>query len=290
MRLLTTILLTLLCLPTMAQRDTLPTFELVMNVADMLPEQVEVVGTTQGFAIYGRYGFSMHDKGQCVIIDLKKNQFVTTFTIEGNTGHCNNASFGVERYSRESQFPLFYVTECRGERACYVNDISLSEARMVQKIFYDGEDATGPADWVVDAKHKLIYLYCTIDNRRTLKYFPLPTLAQSDANGEVHLTAEDALGELFAGPITIPQGSHIKARTVFLPDGVPPRPTRLHLTDIGGKREYQPLDVSHLELEPEGVATRRGWLYISFHTPRDVRRNIIYRVKVNHLRRAMSRR
>ena len=114
--------------------DLLGKLECVMNVEDILHAQVEINGTTQGFAIYGRYAFSMHDKGQCVIIDLKRNRFVNTFVIEGNTGHCNNASFGVERYSKKSQFPLLYVTECRGERACYVNDITTEGARLVQKI------------------------------------------------------------------------------------------------------------------------------------------------------------
>ena len=171
-----------------AQNRILDEAEIFADVAELLPENVQVNGSTQGFAIYGRYAFSMHDKGQCVIIDLKQKRFVNTFIIEGNTGHCNNASFGVERYSKQSQFPLLYVTECRGERACYVNDISLEGAKIVQKIFYDGEDITGPADWAVDRRHKLIYLYCTVGNARTLKWFTLPRLADSDARGEVHLS------------------------------------------------------------------------------------------------------
>ena len=86
-----------------AQESVLADMEPFLNVAELLPDDVEVQGATQGFAIHGRYGFSMHDKGQCVIIDLKRNRFVNTFIIEGNTGHCNNASFGVERYSKKSQ-------------------------------------------------------------------------------------------------------------------------------------------------------------------------------------------
>ncbi|MBQ7964423.1 MAG: hypothetical protein IJ288_07650 [Alistipes sp.] len=55
--------------------------ERLLNVNDLLPQHVEINGTTQGFAIYGRYAFSMHDKGQCVIIDLKRNRFVNKFII-----------------------------------------------------------------------------------------------------------------------------------------------------------------------------------------------------------------
>ena len=261
--------------------DLLGELERVMNVEDIMPAQIEVNGTTQGFAIYGRYAFSMHDKGQCVIIDLKRNRFVNTFIIEGNTGHCNNASFGVERYSKKSQFQLFYVTECRGERACYVNDITTKGARLVQKIYYDGEEITGPCDWAVDAARKRIYLYCTIGTLRWLKWFPLPRLADSDAKGEVHLQPTDALGSIPAGEIAIPQGSHIYKDVIFLPDGVPSRGVlRLHASNVVSGKKLINLDLSSMGLEPEGVATHRGYLYISFHTPRQNRDNIIYRAKI----------
>lgn len=264
-----------------ASAQPLGEMELFVNVADLLPADVEVQGSTQGFAIKGRYGFSVHDKGQCVVIDLKRREFVSTFILEGNTGHCNNASFGVERYSPQSKFPLLYVTECRGQRACYVNDVTLEGSRLVQTIYYDGDDITGPADWFVDARSSRIYLYCTIGTLRYLKVFPLPRLADSDARGEVHLQREDAIGALPAGDISIPQGSHISGRYIFLPAGIPPRVTDLHTTDALTGEHYPTLDLSHLGLEPEGVATRRGWLYLSFHTPRDVRANVIYRMKIN---------
>lgn len=255
--------------------------ERLLNVNDLLPQHIEINGTTQGFAIYGRYAFSMHDKGQCVIIDLKKKSLVNTFILDGNTGHCNNASFGVERYSRKSQFPLFYVTECRGERACYVNDITTEGARLVQKIFYDGEEITGPCDWAVDAARKRIYLYCTIGTFRWLKWFPLPRLSDSDSNQEVHLQAEDALGSIPAGDIAIPQGSHIYKDVIFLPDGVPSRGVlRLHASNVVSGKKLMNLDLSSIGLEPEGVATHRGYLYISFHTPRKNRDNVIYRTKI----------
>lgn len=250
------------------------------NVEELLPDSVEVKGSTQGFAIYGRYGFSVHDKGECVVIDLKRKRFISKFTLEGNTGHCNNASFGVERYSEESPFPLLYVTECRGERACYVNDVTLTGSRMVQKICYDGKDATGPADWAVDRVNRLIYFYCTVNNIRTLKWFSLPRLTDSDARGEVHLTDEDALGSVTAGDITIPQGSLIHRGRAYLPDGIPPRPTRLHVTDIKSGTSLTTIDLSHTGLEPEGVAVRRRWLYLSYHTPRNARANVIYRLKI----------
>jgi hypothetical protein len=93
-------------------------------------------------AIMGRYAFLMHDKGGCVVLDIKRLKSISYFVLDGNTGHCNNASFGRERLSPKSQFPLLYVTECRGKRACYVNDVTLGGSRLVQTIYYDGENGT----------------------------------------------------------------------------------------------------------------------------------------------------
>lgn len=282
MRFLITLLALVCSCVVSAQQKAMPLgeAELVCNVNDLLPEDVEVNGTTQGFAIYGRYGFSMHDKGQCVIIDLKRKQFVNTFVLEGNTGHCNNASFGVERYSKNSQFPLFYVTECRGDRACYVNDITTEGARLVQKIYYSGDEITGPCDWAVDAERGVIYLYCTIGSLRMMKWFPLPLLSDSDENGEVHLKPSQSLGSIPVGDIMIPQGSNISEDYIFLPEGVPARGTALNVLSRYSSQRLVHIDLTATGLEPEGVACRKGWLYVSFHTPRQPRHNIIYRYRI----------
>jgi hypothetical protein len=255
----------------------------VMNVAQLLPDEVEVVGSSQGMAIWRRYAFLMHDKGQCVVVDMRRGEYVNTFKMVGNTGHCNNASFGNEYYSRQSRFPLLYVTECRGERACYVNDISLEGSRLVQTIHYDGEEITGPSDWVVDSKQNRIYLYCTIGKMRMLKAFRLPRLSDSDENGEVHLRPEDSFASIPLGAIAIPQGSMIKGRYAYLPDGLPTRDRRLHIVDIVSCQKVANFDLNHIPYEPEGVASKGRKLFLSFHTPRDVRANRIYRFEVDGL-------
>lgn len=258
--------------------------EEVCNVEDLLPADVAVVGSSQGMAISGRYAFLMHDRGGCVVIDLKRQRFISYFVMEGNTGHCNNASFGCERLSRESQFPLLYVAECRGERSCYVNDVTLDGSRLVQRIFYDGDDIVGPADWFVDARQRRLWLYCTREGVRRLKSFMLPRLADSDANGEVHLTAEDVLSEHIIGEVAIPQGSMKHRRRVYLPDGVPSRDRWLHVVDVVSGEKVGSFDISHLPYEPEGVARRGRRLYLSFHTPRQPRQNRIYTFRLKRQR------
>lgn len=277
--LVVTLLLTISCVSVSAQQLSLSMNE-IFNVAQLLPESVEVAGSSQGMAIWGRYAFLMHDKGQCVVVDMRREKYVSTFVMEGNTGHCNNASFGNEYYNRQSRFPLLYVTECRGDRVCYVNDISLEGSQLVQTIIYDGEEITGPSDWVVDRKQDKIYLYCTIGKMRMLKAFRLPRLSDSDENGEVHLKAEDSLASIPLGAIAIPQGSLIKGRYAYLPDGLPSRERRLHIVDIISCQKVANFDLNHIPYEPEGVASKGRKLYLSFHTPRDVRANRVYRFKV----------
>lgn len=277
--LVVTLLLAISYLGASAQQLSL-SIEERFNVAQLLPESVEVAGSSQGMAIWGRYAFLMHDKGQCVVVDMRREKYVSTFVMEGNTGHCNNASFGNEYYNRQSCFPLLYVTECRGDRVCYVNDISLEGSQLVQTIIYDGEEITGPSDWVVDRKQDKIYLYCTIGKMRMLKAFRLPRLSDSDENGEVHLKAEDSLASIPLGAIAIPQGSLIKGRYAYLPDGLPSRERRLHIVDIISCQKVANFDLNHIPYEPEGVASKGRKLYLSFHTPRDVRANRVYRFKV----------
>ena len=252
--------------------------EELCNVEDLLPAAVEVKGSSQGMAIAGRYAFLMHDKGGCVVLDIKRLKYISYFVLDGNTGHCNNASFGCERLSSKSQFPLLYVTECRGRRACYVNDVTLDGSRLVQTIYYDGDDIVGPADWFVDARRDNIWLYCTVKGERRLKKFRLPRLSESDYRGEVHLSVEDVLCEIAAGEVKIPQGSLIHRKRIYLPDGVPSRDRRLHVVSIKGDAHEQ-YDLNHLAVEPEGVAAKGRRLYLSFHTPRDPRQNLIYRFR-----------
>ena len=86
--------------------------EFICDFADWTPAEAEVTGSTQGFAMHGRYAFVLHDKGHICIFDMKKKRLVNHFQLEGNTSHCNNACFGAEKASRKSKFPLLYIASC----------------------------------------------------------------------------------------------------------------------------------------------------------------------------------
>ena len=174
------------CVSVAAQKTFNPSLrsELVCDFADWTPAEVEVKGSTQGFAMHSRYAFVMHDKGFCCIFDMKKKSYVNSFFMPGNSGHCNNACFGVEKASKSSRFPLLYISECGGTSCCYVTDISLEGSQVVQRIYFDGSGYAGTIDWCLDAKNGFIYTYGGINgDYKLLKKFKLPRLADSDASG-----------------------------------------------------------------------------------------------------------
>lgn len=93
---------------------------------------------------------------------------------------------------------MLYISGCKGDHCCYVTDITLDGGTIVQKLFHTGEGYTGSFDWFIDRKNKIIYTYGSSgEMRKLIKKFRLPTLKDSDENGEVHLTQDDALDEFY---------------------------------------------------------------------------------------------
>ena len=263
-----------------AQEYTGPelTPEFVCDLGTLTPDNVKVKGATQGFAIWGKYGFVFHDKGQCVVIDMKKNKFVSTFMLEGNKSHCNNASFGVEK---GSEFPLLYISGCKGDHCCYVTDITLDGGTIVQKLFHTGEGYTGSFDWFIDRKNKIIYTYGSSgEMRKLIKKFRLPTLKDSDENGEVHLTQDDALDEFYVPGIKIYQGSVLNGHYAYLGDGYPPHDRLLHVVDMNTMTLVKTVNLNDLHHEPEGVDVKGKWLYMVLHVSRQPRDGQIYRFRI----------
>lgn len=252
--------------------------EFVCDLGKLTPDNVKVKGATQGFAIWGKYGFVFHDKGQCVVIDMKKNKFVSSFMLEGNKSHCNNASFGVEK---GSEFPLLYISGCKGDHCCYVTDITLDGGTIVQKLFHTGEGYTGSFDWFIDRKNKIIYTYGSSgEMRKLIKKFRLPTLKDSDENGEVHLTQDDALDEFYVPGIKIYQGSVLNGHYAYLGDGYPPHDRLLHVVDMNTKTLVKTVNLNDLYHEPEGVDVKGKWLYMVLHVSRQPRDGQIYRFRI----------
>ena len=259
------------------------TDELVLEYDKVLPAEFKVKGPVQGFAINGNYGFSLRDRGMCVVLDLKNNAFVNAFTIdELKKAHCNNAGFGKEKYSKESKFPLLYITECRGTKCCYVTDITTEGAKVVQKLYYDSDEFKFAMDWVVDAKSGFIYVYGGKHfGTKYLKKLPLPKLSDSDENGEVHFTKDDVLQEIAIEGHAVAQGSLIHKGKAYLPDGCSREGNKLHVIDLKTGKKIAVYYYADQLNEPEGLDFKGNKLYTVFHpVTKPIRHALIYRAKL----------
>ena len=251
----------------------------VADLGDWTPEAVTVKGSTQGFAMSGRYGFVFHDKGQCVVYDLKKKTFVNTFKLDvDETCHCNNASFGREKFSKQSKFPLLYLSECRGSHAAFVYDITTEGATLVQTIVLDSNPFGSSFDWCVDPREGYIYAYGGVrSGNKFLRKFRLPALSDSDADGKVVLTEADVLDVIEIPGLYIFQGSKVGGGYAFLTQGYPPHPLSLYVVNLTTHETEAIVDLTSLEVEPEGLDIRGKWLYTAHHTSKKARNTILWR-------------
>ena len=253
--------------------------QFVCDFADWTPDNTEIKGSTQGFAMYRNWAVVLHDKGMCCIFDMKEKKLVSAFQLEGNTSHCNNACFAKVKAGKGSVFPLLYSSECGGSNCCYVTDLSFTGGKILQKIYFDGSGYAGTIDWCLDVKNGFIYTYGGINGSyKLLKKFRLPSLEESDEKGEVHLTDKDVLDEtLLNEGINIWQGSYVRGKYAFLPDGYAPYDLLLHVVDLKKKQIIKTKNLNDLVDEPEGIDIHGKWVYVVFHTSGKPRHSKLYR-------------
>ena len=222
--------------------------------------------SAQGLAIHNGTVFALYHLGDCVVYDLDNNRFINEFMLDGAEGtHCNNASFGVERADSTSAFPLLYVSECSGERRCFVLDIDTCGSRCVQTLTFEGEGIDSFCDWCVDRENRFIYaIGKTPESGVVLKRFALP--AAGDGK-KVVLGNKDVLWERSypKGFFHIMQGTYIDNGVLYAPTGDPRKGScRIHLIDLATGRRTALYDIDAIGREPEGVCAANGRLWVFF--------------------------
>ena len=265
--------------------------ERIFDVDELIASSVTVNGASQGFAVCGKYGFFFHDKGQVLIIDLKRKKLVSTFVVPGlENAHCNNAAFSDEKWTEDSVFPLLYVTECSGISRCYVVDLNFTTGSIVQEICYDGTDYNSTFDWCVDLERGFIYTrggnheywvdppdHPVYGHMMMLKKFTLPRKADFTEAGTVRLSESDALDSFALDDVYFGQGSVIHKGIMYTGEGSPRRcHCRIHVIDLDSHERIAIHDVSELGIEPEGFAFRNGKVLITFHTMGKPRNNLLF--------------
>ena len=221
----------------------------------------------QGAAVYGSYLFQAVDKQQGIAVyDLSSNTLLDTVTMTAvNTYHCNNMSFGCEKYATGDEFPLLYVSmENAAEHKAVVfriiksgNDFTFTK---VQTVTYpaNSELSMHYQNCVVDAANGLLYVEGYTENSYTqsatnkicVARFRLPALAE----GDVALHAADAEEYFFVDSLTATQGAVVKNGRIvqvfgFANGGV------LRVTDPATGKVLRTVSLVSLGItaEPEGL-------------------------------------
>lgn len=174
--------------------------------------------SSQGFAIYGKYGFMTYDTGYIQVINMDTREIVSSFAmptgVQGSNNHAGMANFAYTLSSASDTFPLLYISSYL-ENTCYVLRVTTSTASLVQKITM----ANAYHFFVDDDGQMIVHMS---DNSYLIFDIPDPT------GGDVTLVASDAkdsfsftyANHTFAGALC--QGGKMYALSYYnsVPSGV----------------------------------------------------------------------
>lgn len=193
-------------------RDSLYDFELELDLSDTL-SYVEInnppysdwsltkqisIGkfTSLGFshqsaARYRDYAFFV-SKGRSRIglFNLAEKKMVYTLNLKavnGDTYHCNQCTFGVEKYEETDYFPLLYISQrAKSDERCFIEvyrvfplyneDLSEFDSfyiELIQTIYLprmSSNNSLGNANCVIDASSNTMYTYSRNNNKKDENY------------------------------------------------------------------------------------------------------------------------
>ena len=160
----------------------------------------------QSAAAFGDYAFFVADgRSRVCLYNLKEKRILYTLEMKGANGtiyHCNQSSFGFEKYEPNDFFPLLYVSQrAKTDGRCFVEvyriyplyneDVSEFESfyvELVQTIYFPKlsyENCMGNVNCVVDRSTRTMYTYSrnndsTADNygRCVISRFAIPDVHQ----------------------------------------------------------------------------------------------------------------
>lgn len=146
----------------------------------------------QSAAVYGDYAFFVRDGRYGIrLVDMVRKTQLYTLRLKGESQtmiyHCNQSTFGTERYAPDDYFPLLYISQRpRSERRCFtevfriiplfnVDSTALIAFRieLVQEIFFPSmskENSMGNVNCVIDAKTGWMYTYSRNNNAGDANY------------------------------------------------------------------------------------------------------------------------
>lgn len=180
--------------------------------------------SAQGMAICDDYAFLLNDSGLCRIYDLKKKEVLCDFPLKSANprNHANSASFGIEYLDSNSQYPAFYISECRIPSRCFVEDVTLGCSRLIQTLRFEKNGKSALVHtWIVDAISRKLYGLTSQKKQNggtciLIRRFRLPSLSE----GDIVFTEKDIEEEFDISIPNLLQGGAIRDNILYLPMGL----------------------------------------------------------------------
>lgn len=165
----------------------------------------------QSIAAFGGYMFIFVDAGGGIVLDMATKEIISQFTTNySSNDHQNSAQFSDIYYADGDEFPLLFVSRCRGNApefgdenldTCLVYRVTKSGTQftftLVNTILWD--HTTYGLDWSVDSGARMLYT-CSLQNGRytvtennplVFVAFDMPTKTQILSGDTITLTDND---------------------------------------------------------------------------------------------------
>ena len=246
----------------------------------------------QSAAVHGDYAFFVRDgRGAICLYDMANKKKVYTITIKsegGKTYHCNQSSFGVEKYDPSDLFPPLYISQrARSERRCFTEVFRIIplfnadstvllafRTEKIQEILFppmSRENSMGNVNCVIDSKTGWMYTYSrnndsSDENYRVCKIsrFAIPSIHQP----EVVLEDSDIRSSFFLDvEATNMQGGCIVGDHLYIGQGYPAVGyIYLNVVDLSEKKLVKRYDLiaNGVDWEPEGCFYYDGNVMLSY--------------------------
>lgn len=229
--------------------------------------------TAQAMAIWKDSAFLMTDGGICRVLNLKSKNIVREFMLASTkeNPHVNNACF-VTNKKDERMYPYLYITECRNQYRCFVEDLNGDVPTIVQEIRVQNEQKTERClVWAVDYREKALYGITRYTRKQNSKEecvncitkYRLPSI---DEGFQVILSEKDVLDRFEVVFPNILQGCKIRGRYMYIVTGLQESCSdrkdsnrSIMVVDLNNKKLEKSVDLTYITTnEPEDMDFYKG--------------------------------
>ena len=246
----------------------------------------------QSAAAYKDYAFFVtKGRSQVCLYSLTGKRILFTLTmnrVNGEVYHCNQSTFGFEKYDPNDFFPLLYVSQrAKTDGRCFIEvyrvfpmyneDLSEFDSfylELVQTIFLpklSDENSLGNANCVIDVSSRIMYVYSRNTNSKAENYgkcvvsrFDVPDLHQKT----VILNDKDILSSFMveANAVNM-QGGCIQDGILYIGQGLPSAGyIYLNIIDLEKEELVKRVDLREYRViwEPEGCFFYDGSVMLAY--------------------------